>query len=59
MVLIPWPLDRVRRGLVNRATAHSWSIRKHMSKWITLFIILAVGYVLGRKVPQIGQAVGL
>lgn len=30
-----------------------------MSKWITLFIILAVGYVLGRKVPQIGQAVGL
>ena len=30
-----------------------------MSNWITLFIVLAVGYVLGRKVPQIGAAVGL
>ena len=30
-----------------------------MDSWIMLFVVLAVGYVLGRKVPQIGAAIGL
>lgn len=30
-----------------------------MSRYLFIAIILAVGYVLGRKVPQIGAAVGI
>jgi len=30
-----------------------------MNYWLTVIIILAVGYVIGRKFPQIGAAVGI
>jgi hypothetical protein len=30
-----------------------------MNTWVMVILILAVGYVLGRKVPQIGAYVGI
>lgn len=30
-----------------------------MNRWITILIILAIGYVLGIKFPQLGAKVGL